>query len=139
MPKRSSLDLRKVVIKLQNEGKVSREIAKRLAIGKSTVNDIINKIKSTVKMPKRSSLDLRKVVIKLQNEGNVSREIAKRLAIGKSTVNDIINKIKSTGTLKDKSCPEIPRKTNNYVDKMIKRKAIADVEKKSIWRNIVSL
>ncbi|VVC29383.1 Homeobox domain-like,Winged helix-turn-helix DNA-binding domain [Cinara cedri] len=45
--KRTALDIRKVVIRLHNEGKVSREIAKILAIGKSTVNDIINKFKIT--------------------------------------------------------------------------------------------
>lgn len=80
-------------------------------------------------MPKRTSLDIRKVVIKLHNEGKVSREIAKILAIGKSTVNDVINKFKTTNTLKDKSCPGRPRKTTNRVDKVIKRKAVADVKK----------
>lgn len=80
-------------------------------------------------MSKRTSLDIRKVVIKLHNEGKVSREIAKILAIGKSTVNDIINKFKTTGTLEDKYCPGRPRKTTNRVDKVIKRKAVADVKK----------
>jgi len=47
MPKRTSVDIRQVVIKLHNEGKVSREISQILDIGKSTVNDIINRFNST--------------------------------------------------------------------------------------------
>ena len=47
MPKRMSLNIRKIIIKLHNEGKVSREIADILAIGKSTVQDLINKWKTT--------------------------------------------------------------------------------------------
>lgn len=47
MPKRTSLDIREVVIKLHNEGNVSRVIANLLSLGKSTVNEIINKWKTT--------------------------------------------------------------------------------------------
>lgn len=47
MAKRTSVDVREIVIKLHKEGKVSREIASVLAIGKSTVNDIIKKWKTT--------------------------------------------------------------------------------------------
>ncbi|KAK9709740.1 hypothetical protein QE152_g26424 [Popillia japonica] len=64
--------------------------------------------------------------MKLHNEGKVPCEIAQILTIGKSTVNDIINKFKTPGTLKDKCCPGRSRKTTNHVNKMIKRKAIAD-------------
>ena len=65
----------------------------------------------------------------MHNEGKVSREIADILAIGKSTVQVLINKWKVTSTLKDKPCAGRPRKTTNRFDKMIKRKAAADVKK----------
>ncbi|KAK7864830.1 hypothetical protein R5R35_012488 [Gryllus longicercus] len=47
MPKRKSLDKCELVLKLHNEGKTSREISSTLAIGKSTVNDILKKFKIT--------------------------------------------------------------------------------------------
>lgn len=75
-------------------------------------------------MPKRTSVDIRQVVIKLHNAGKVSREISQIVDIGKSTVNDIINRFNSTNTLKDKKCSGRPRKTNNRVDKVIKRKML---------------
>ncbi|XP_015177518.1 PREDICTED: transposable element Tc1 transposase [Polistes dominula] len=47
MPKCTFLNIRKLIIKLHDEGKVSREISTILAIRKSTVNNIIIKFKTT--------------------------------------------------------------------------------------------
>ncbi|XP_072762585.1 uncharacterized protein [Anoplolepis gracilipes] len=47
MSPHTTIQLRKVVVKLSREGKTSREISALLSIGKTTVNNIINKFKTT--------------------------------------------------------------------------------------------
>lgn len=47
MPKRTHLQIRKTIIKLHQENEVSRDIASKLSIGKTTVNNIIKKWKDT--------------------------------------------------------------------------------------------
>lgn len=78
-------------------------------------------------MPKHTNIQLHEVVINLCQQGKVSREIAKVLLIDKSTVNRITN-YKSTNSLIDKPRSR-PRKTTKRVNKIIKRKSIADVKK----------
>lgn len=47
MSPHTAIQLREVVVKLSKEGKTSREISALLAIGKTTVNNIIKKFKTT--------------------------------------------------------------------------------------------
>lgn len=47
MSPHTAIQLRKVVVKLSKEGKSSREISALLTIGKTTVNNILNKFKTT--------------------------------------------------------------------------------------------
>ncbi|XP_072766507.1 uncharacterized protein [Anoplolepis gracilipes] len=58
MSPHTTIQLRKVVVKLSREGKTSREIsAKLLSIGKTTVNYIINKFKTTGSVADRPRSD----------------------------------------------------------------------------------
>lgn len=85
-------------------------------------------------MLKHINLQIREAIINLFRQGKVSRKIAKFLLIDKSTVNTIsrLAKYKSTNSLADKPRGGRPRKTTKRVDKMIKRKSIADVKKIAI-------
>lgn len=47
MSPHTAIQLRKIVVKLSREGKTSREISVLLSIGKTTVNNIINKFETT--------------------------------------------------------------------------------------------
>lgn len=68
-------------------------------------------------------------VITFSKEGKSSHEIASLLSISKSTVNDIIVKYHCGYGLKDRPRSGRPRKTSKNVDRIIKRKSVADVKK----------
>lgn len=80
-------------------------------------------------MPRHTSLQLRESVLRLFERGKKSREISSLLSIGKTTVNNIISKFKATGSVADRPRCGRPRKTSLRVDKLIKRKSVADVRK----------
>ncbi|CAK9829579.1 Transposable element Tcb1 transposase, partial [Anthophora retusa] len=57
MSPHAAIQLRKVAVKLSEEGRSSREISALLAISKTTVNNILNKFKTTGSVTNRSRSD----------------------------------------------------------------------------------
>lgn len=80
-------------------------------------------------MVRNTSVEVRKIVIELSLKGKSSREIASTLSIGKSTVNDIINRYRAGNGVKDRPRSGRPRKTTKRIDRIIKRKSVADSKK----------
>ncbi|CAK9809175.1 hypothetical protein ANTQUA_LOCUS5918 [Anthophora quadrimaculata] len=78
-------------------------------------------------MVRNTSVEVRKIVIELSLKGKSSREIASTLSIRKSTVNDIINRYRTGNGVKDRPRSERSRKTTKRIDRIIKRKSVADL------------
>lgn len=109
MPRRTTLQLRKAVLRLSKQGKKSREISCLLSIGKTTVNNIISKFKATQSLdnlpqsgrPRKTSLRVDKVIRRKSviDVRKTAREIAQELHdenladVSRSTVTRRLHKV----------------------------------------------
>lgn len=80
-------------------------------------------------MVRNTGLDIRERIVSFSFEGKSCREIAKMLKVGKSTVSDLLKKYNSGGGLSDRPRSGRPRKTTQKIDRVIRRKSVADVRK----------
>ncbi|KAK2575431.1 hypothetical protein KPH14_000807 [Odynerus spinipes] len=83
-------------------------------------------------MVRNTSVEIRKRVIRLSAAEKRSREIASILSIGKSTVNDIIKKYRAGYSVQDRPRSGRPRKPTERINRIIKRKSIADPKKTAV-------